>query len=192
MAWQTDEFDGEHDGRPAAVLADGSEPAPMIYDSGSGSDCHETTDWWVYDGTYRAPRATALRAACSCGWRDTADHPIAWEQVSADHPYDYDTSAPRERWQRHIADVEARTVPLPSELSELLHRVDEHLERLADDAPLALLRAAAALERTIARTAQTAAFNIKADSIPIEKVAAGLGMSDSTASSRLFRYHYAR
>ena len=57
--WEYDEFAGEHDGRAAAVLADGSEPKPMLYDTGSTANFHETSDWWVYDGTRRAPLATA-------------------------------------------------------------------------------------------------------------------------------------
>lgn len=116
MEWQTDEFADQHDGRPAAVLPDGSE--------------------------------------------------------------------------RHITDVEARTVPLPAGLAALLAEVDEELEHLADEAPLAALRAIGALERTTSWTARTAAYNIKADEVPAEQVAAGLGMSERSAASRLSHYHY--
>lgn len=190
MEWQTDEFADQHDGRPAAVLPDGSEPGPLVHDIGSGSEFHETSDWWIYDGTLRAPKAAGLRAACSCGWRGAARYPIDWEEVVDEHPYRYDTSGPRRDWQQHITDVEARTVPLPAGLAALPARVDEELEHLADEAPLAALRAIGALERTTTRTARTAAYNIKADEVPTEQVAAGLGMSERSAASRLSHYHY--
>ncbi|MCX5195501.1 hypothetical protein OOK31_16580 [Streptomyces sp. NBC_00249] len=192
MTWQTEEFEGEHEGRAAAVLADGSEPKPMIYDVGSGSEFHRTSDWWVYDGTLGAPEAAALRAACSCGWRGAPLHPLDWEQVRADDPEEYDTSGPEEEWDRHVTEVEARTVPLPAELAGLLRELDRQLENLADDAPLAALRAAGALERTTSRTARTAAFNIRNDEIPDAEIATGLGLSEATAGSRVLRYYYAR
>lgn len=83
--WENEGFGASHRGRPGAVLADGTEPKPAIFDLGSGTHFHETSDWWVYDGdTPRAPHATALRAACSCGWRGTALHPVDWQQVTAE------------------------------------------------------------------------------------------------------------
>ncbi|MGW1843005.1 hypothetical protein [Streptomyces sp. NPDC001966] len=48
--WETEGFGGEHEGRPGALLADGTEPGPAYFDSGSGSTVHRSTDWYVYDG----------------------------------------------------------------------------------------------------------------------------------------------
>ncbi|MGW9116214.1 hypothetical protein ACWGRV_06110 [Streptomyces sp. NPDC055663] len=48
--WETDGFGGEYEGRPGALLADGTEPGPAYFDSGSGSTMHRSTDWYVYDG----------------------------------------------------------------------------------------------------------------------------------------------
>ncbi|MFF3956579.1 hypothetical protein ACFYY1_25680 [Streptomyces sp. NPDC001890] len=41
---ETEEFGGEHEGRPGALLADGTEPGPAYLDSGSGSTVHRSTD----------------------------------------------------------------------------------------------------------------------------------------------------
>ncbi|MGW2631263.1 hypothetical protein ACWC2K_18245 [Streptomyces chattanoogensis] len=123
MEWKTEEFGASHEGRAGAVLADGSEPTPMYFDAGSGGGGHSTSDWWVYDGTLGAPRASELRASCSCGWRGTSRYPIDWSDVPEDCPYAYDTSGPYDDWEQHIAEVEAQTVPLPDELTDLLHQV---------------------------------------------------------------------
>lgn len=77
--WTTVEFGTSHRGRPGAVLPDGSEPKPVVFDVESGTNFRETRNWQVYAGsTLSAPRATALRGACSCGWRGSGLHPIDW------------------------------------------------------------------------------------------------------------------
>ncbi|MFJ8668925.1 hypothetical protein [Streptomyces sp. NPDC093600] len=96
------------------LLADGSEPGPVYFDMGSGGDVHQSTDWWVYDGTRRAPTAVQMRGRCSCGWRGERTYPIDWAQIPRDDPYEYDTSGPLEDWQEHVDEVEALTVPLPA------------------------------------------------------------------------------
>ncbi|MYU47748.1 hypothetical protein GTV15_08470, partial [Streptomyces sp. SID7803] len=53
--WKTEEFGASHQGRPGAVLADGAEPKPVTFDLGSGTNVHETSNWWVYDGNTLAP-----------------------------------------------------------------------------------------------------------------------------------------
>ncbi|WP_406447200.1 hypothetical protein OG782_00480 [Streptomyces sp. NBC_00876] len=63
------------------VLADGSEPQPALFDTGSGGHVQESCDWWVYDGTRRAPLATQLRASSSCGWRGENCYLLDWTQV---------------------------------------------------------------------------------------------------------------
>ncbi|WP_052185719.1 hypothetical protein [Streptomyces purpureus] len=108
-------------------------------------------------------------------------------------PYTYDTSPLAQDWKIHIEDVEARTVPLPAELADLLQRLDQHLDRLADDAPLAALKAVRALETIIATTGPAAAFMaVSGAEIPWSRIAEGLGTTESEARSRLRRYEYPR
>ncbi|MEU8776920.1 hypothetical protein [Streptomyces sp. NPDC048606] len=188
--WQTSEFAGEHEGRPAAVLADGSEPKPLLFDLGSGADFDTSTDWWDYDGAHGTPLAASVRAACSCGWRGERLHAVDWARVGNDLPlpFSFDTDGPLGEWREHVAGVEARAVPLPEHVRDLLERVTAELEALADTGPLAALRAVAALERTGARVAGTAAHYLGQDEVPVERVATGLGISPGAARSRLSRY----
>lgn len=188
--WQVDEFGAHHEGRAVALLADGTEPRPAIFDTGSGSSVHQTREWWAYTGTLTNPRATDLRGGCSCGWRGDTVYPLDWEALG-DYPYDVDTPGPYEDWAEHIRQVEARTVPVPYELTELLQRLDERLSDLADDAPVAALRIVAALERAAKRTGLVAAFNIGTDDdVPWETVGEQLGMSESDARMKVFGYQH--
>ncbi|MGW8378307.1 hypothetical protein [Streptomyces sp. ODS28] len=188
MGWQSEEFGAFHDGRAAAVLRDGSEPKPMCFDMGSGSDFHETDEWWVYDGTLGAPRAAALRGACSCGWRGTPTHPLDWSRIDRRRAYDHDTSGPERDWEGHIEEVEAQTVPLPSPLQELLDQLEQQLGTLAGQAPLAALKAVAALERTTGHIAREAAHDAQADQPSWEAVGRALGLPAEDARARLAHY----
>ncbi|GAA3011533.1 hypothetical protein JCM13580A_62500 [Streptomyces drozdowiczii] len=187
--WKTEEFGASHQGRPGAVLADGAEPKPVTFDLGSGTNVHETSNWWVYDGnTLGAPRATALRGACSCGWRGSALHPIDWEQIAAEGPEWWDTQGPHDDWKQHSADVEHQAVPVPEDIAGLLARRRERLDVLADDAPLAALRIVAALEHVTAETATVAAYAVRADEQSWDTNATGLGLTEDDARTRLHRY----
>ncbi|WP_217208757.1 hypothetical protein [Streptomyces sp. AC550_RSS872] len=190
MGWTTEQFHKTHEGRAAAVLADGSEPKPMLFDSGSGANFHETSDWWVYDGESRAPLATDLRGACSCGWRGTTLHPIDWSRVERDHVYVHvpDSPGPHRDWAEHIREVEARAVPLPEDLADLLERLDERLSTLADDAPVAALKAVARLERITLRISREATYNVDTDEVSWDTIGTALGTSADEARSRLFGY----
>lgn len=123
--WQDEEFGAAHRGRAVAVLADGSEPGPVVYDTGSAAG-HASSQWWVYDGTLRAPLATRPRGACACGWRGTALHPVDWAALG-DRPYDVDPLGPYEDWFPHVRQVAARAVPVPDAVAGLLQRLDEQL-----------------------------------------------------------------
>lgn len=186
--WETEEFGTSHQGRPGPVLADGAEPKPLVFDTGSGSEMHQTTDWWAYDGTLHAPLATALRGACSCGWRAAALHPLDWQEVAAEGPDRYDTSGPEADWDQHITDVEQRTVPVPEDVTALLAQLRTRLDALATDAPLAALRAVAALEYPVAEAARTAACNARADDQPWDTIATALGLTEPDTRTRLHRY----
>ncbi|MGW1126407.1 hypothetical protein [Streptomyces sp. NPDC002526] len=187
--WEIAEFGASHQGRSGAVLPDGSEPQPVVFDLGSGTFMHKTSAWWVYDGhTQRVPQATALRGSCSCGWRGASLYPIDWQRVAAGGPDWYDSSGPRADWKQHMTDVEHRSVPVPEDVADLLARLQERLDGLADDAPLAALRIVAALESAIAEAGAVAAHTARADDQSWGTIATGLGLTESEARTRLHRY----
>ncbi|MFE7402526.1 hypothetical protein [Streptomyces sp. NPDC057557] len=187
--WETEEFGSEHEGRPGVLLADGTEPGPVYFDAGSGPAIHRSVDWWVYDGTLGAPIATELRGACSCGWRGSPRYPLDWEVVDRRRPYLADTSGPEGDWDTHITEVQARTVPVPADLTALLDQAEERLTALVADEPMAALRAVAALQRLTDRVAVDAAFCVDtADGPRWDTVAQALGISEQAARSRLTHY----
>ncbi|AYG78956.1 hypothetical protein DWB77_01065 [Streptomyces hundungensis] len=190
MEWQSDEFGASHAGRAGAVLADGSEPEPLYFDASSGSFGYTSSDWWLYDGTLHAPLATHLRGVCACGWRGSALYPVDWTQVDDERPYDTVVPGPYADWQNHIQHVEARTVPVPVELDDLVGQLDARLSVLADDAPLAALRVVAALERLTGRIGMVAAFHTRADEVSWESVGQALGLTEQEARSRVASYRY--
>ncbi|MFD8693130.1 hypothetical protein [Streptomyces sp. NPDC059651] len=173
--WQS-EFGTAHQGRPAAVLADGTEPKALVVDLGSGAYMHETSNWRVYDGdTLTAPQATSLRGACSCGWRGTTLLPIDWQAVDAECPDWEEPQGPHDDWKQHIVDVEHRAVPIPQDVADLLRCLRERLAVLADDAPLAALRIVGDLEHTITEAGAFAAQTARADDQSWDAIATGLG-----------------
>lgn len=186
--WQTTEFGASHEGKPGVLLPDGSEPKPVIFDVGSGSHLHESSDWWIYDGTHRAPLATGLRGSCSCGWRGETHYPLDWDEVDPHRPDLFDTYGPENDWDQHMDEVEARAVPLPSDLAALLDQVQARLDTLAADAPLATLRAVAALERATGRAARTAALYANDDDPTGTAAGKALGLTPREARSRIFHY----
>ncbi|WP_329467987.1 hypothetical protein [Streptomyces sp. NBC_01431] len=198
MTWQTAEFGASHEGAVAVVLADGSEPGPVYLDAGSGGGIPATTQWTVYTGRFGAPRAAALRGSCSCGWRGTPCYPIDWAAVG-DTPLreaDIDTAGPAADWDQHMKDVDARTLPLPADLADLLDMLAERLDNLAFDAPLAALKAVAAVERVTHRISHAAAHNVlteqSADEASWEEIGRALGLTEKDARSRLTRYAWRR
>ncbi|MCT2590535.1 hypothetical protein LHJ74_11545 [Streptomyces sp. N2-109] len=191
MGWKTVEFGSSHEGITGAVLADGTEPKPVYLDAGSSAYMLQTSEWWAYNGKLGRPEATQLRASCSCGWRGAPQYPIDWSQLG-NYPYDVDTSGPRGDWSEHIANVEHHTVPLPDEMEELLDRLETRLDALVVDSPLAALKAAAVLERTIAHIGREAAYGAQADDMSWETIAKGLGLIEKDARSRLNRYGLGR
>ncbi|MGW2181871.1 hypothetical protein ACWCXX_28005 [Streptomyces sp. NPDC001732] len=184
--WETEEFGAEHEGRPGVLLADGTEPGPVYFDTGSGPTMHASTDWWVYDGTFRAPAATEMRGACSCGWRGTARYPLDWQEVDRRRPYLFDTSGPENDRDTHIAEVQAGTVPVPPDVTALIDQLGKRLIRLVDEEPLAAVRAAATLERLTKQATTDVAFDIDTPGGPSwDEVGRALGISTRAARSRL-------
>ncbi|WP_267244538.1 hypothetical protein [Streptomyces sp. PR69] len=189
--WTTGEFGTSHEGTVGVVLVDGSEPGPVYVDMGSGSYVPSTTHWTIYDGEFRRPRAAALRGACSCGWRRTTRYPIDWSTIgdtSLDEA-DIDTDPVLTDWQEHLADVEARAVPLPEDVQHLLEALEGRLDKLAYDAPLAALRIAATLEGAVQRAGRVAAcIAASEERHSWEHTATALGLTEQHAQSRLRRY----
>ncbi len=191
MGWQTDEFGSSHQGTAGVLLNDGSEPKPVWIDSGSGGGGHRTSEWWAYNGHHPRPRASHLRASCSCGWRGESRYPIDWEAVGDAPHRDYDVvdlSGPRGDWDRHVEEVEARTVPVPEDVESLLERLEERLGALAGDSPLAALRAVAAVDRIVRRIGWDAAYGVDPDETSWDEIGKALGLTEQAAKSRLRSY----
>ncbi|WP_326687240.1 MULTISPECIES: hypothetical protein [unclassified Streptomyces] len=188
MGWTSEEFGDSHEGWTGALLADGSEPKPVYLDAGSGSHMEKTSAWWAYSGILNRPVAAQARAACTCGWRGTRRIELDWDRIGETRPGDFDDSESYEDWSAHIAEVEARAIPLPAEVTDGLEVLAERLHALAEQSPTAALRAASALERLAADIGRTAAFEIRAEEVPAEAVGEALGLSVTSARSRVTRY----
>ncbi|MER8043636.1 hypothetical protein [Streptomyces sp. NPDC094032] len=194
MSWEREGYES-HEGVVGVLLADGTEPGPVFFDSSSGASFYESIDWQYYDGSMRRPTAASMRGRCACGWRGEKAYPIDWQQVHRhDNPRDYDTSAPRADWKAHMDDVAARAVPLPQDLSTLLRQVRKRLDHLVDeeDEPLQVLKAADELEAIISEIAPYAASLITRSSTPLTKLAEAYGKTEKATSSRLSHYTYLR
>ncbi|MET9252666.1 hypothetical protein [Streptomyces sp. NPDC003717] len=97
--WQLEGFES-HEGPVGVLLADGSEPRPIIFDLGNGSNFYESIDWWHYNGDFRRPTPVTMRGRYACGWRGTKTYVIDWEKVREnDDPDAYDTSGPYQDWE---------------------------------------------------------------------------------------------
>ncbi|MFF4424697.1 hypothetical protein ACFY04_28645 [Streptomyces sp. NPDC001549] len=180
--WWTVDFGDAHAGA-AGALVGGSEPRPVYFDVGSGSDVPSTTHWSAYDGRARRPRADALRAACACGWRSAAQYFLDWDTIG-DRPLyeaDVDLTGPLADWTAHLSVVRDAAVPLPERLAALLAEIAGQLTATAADVPLAALRAAGVLERIAARVGRETAGALRDDGMPAEVVATALGITRSRA-----------
>ncbi|MGW9451453.1 hypothetical protein [Streptomyces sp. NPDC055632] len=181
------------------LLADGSEPKPVLFDLGSGSNFHESSDWWLYDGTFRRPTAVSMRGRCAYGWRGTKIYVIDWEKVREDDDPDaYDTSGPYAQWEAHLDEVAGRAVPLPEGLAGLLGQVHERLDRLWWEEDKArgytmMLKACDVLEAIVTEIGPEAAGALadehdEGGAMPA--VAEGLGMTEKAARARLLHYEH--
>ncbi|MET9257847.1 hypothetical protein ACGFZL_19880 [Streptomyces sp. NPDC048182] len=187
MAWQTDEYGESHEGWVGAVLPDGAEPEQVYIDVGSGTNGCSTREWWAYTGRWGRPRAAGYRAACACGWRG-ASHAVDWAAIGEDGLDDLDLVPPYNEWADHIDAVDRQTVPLPDELAETMSRLATQLTLLADQAPVAALRAVGELERLTHGIARDAAHAAEADELPTDAISKALGLSPAATRSRLLGY----
>ncbi|MDX2391112.1 MULTISPECIES: hypothetical protein [unclassified Streptomyces] len=187
--WTTDEFGTSHEGAVGVVLADGSVPEPVYFDSGPGTGGRSVSQWSVYDGRYpRGPRAAAVRAVCSCGWTGS-EHRLDWAAIGNQElaeAGDPQADACVRDWDEHTEQVEATTVPLPDAVTGLLERLEEEIERLTKTSPVAGLRAARRMEVTAGRVGYWAARGTRAD-LSNARAAAALGLDENAVRSLLAR-----
>ncbi|MCF1512520.1 hypothetical protein [Streptomyces glomeratus] len=167
-----------------AVLEDGSEAKPVYLDMSSGSAGFSTSEWWAYNGQMGRPRAAGYRSACACGWRGDT-YPIDWEQVSDDRLDDLDISRPYHDWQNHIDSVQSQAIPVPADVTAVMDQLQAHLAPLAEQAPLAALRAVTQLERMACAVGREAAYAVEDEAVPAETIGTALGLSPAKSHSRV-------
>lgn len=189
MEWQSEEFGSSHKGTVGVLLEDGTEPKPVsVATCNSGGGGRETAELWAYDGRYSRARAAYVRGSCSCGWRGDNRYPVQWD-ADAIYPTPYaDESGPREDWNRHIDQVESQAVPLPADFIDLLERLEERLDALENDSPLAALRAVGAVERLARSIGWRVAFDVDPEQVSWDEMGKALGLSGSALYSRLRSY----
>ncbi|MFJ3842261.1 hypothetical protein ACIPY6_43215 [Streptomyces sp. NPDC090054] len=192
-SWTTEEFGTSHEGWVGVLLAEGSVPAPVYFDSGSGSAGRSVTRWSVYDGrSPRIPRAAVLRAVCSCGWTGP-EHRLDRASIAGEileESGDEQADACERDWDGHTARVEASAIPLPDSVTVLLERLEEEIEKLTRTSPVAAVRAARRLEVMAERVGYWAARGTRAD-LTTAQAAAALGVDERAAMrlmSRLGRW----
>ncbi|WP_280919068.1 hypothetical protein [Streptomyces sp. SPB4] len=186
--WMTEEFGTSHEGAVEVLLADGTVPAPVHFDSGSGTAGHRVSQWSVYDGRPGTPRAAALRAVCSCGWKGP-EQQLDWEVIGGRNLVeagDGQADACERAWDAHTATVEASTIPLPDTITMLLEQLEEEIDKLAKTSPIAAVRAARRTAIAAERVGYWAARSTLHDHTP-RQAAAALGLTESATRSELAR-----
>ncbi|MFJ4318957.1 hypothetical protein ACIP46_27260 [Streptomyces lavendulae] len=186
--WMTEEFGASHEGAVEVLLADGTVPPPAYFDSGSATAGHRVSQWSVYDGRPRVPRAAALRAVCSCGWKGPAQK-LDWEVIGQQdlaEAGDGQADACERAWDTHTANVETSTIPLPDTITMLLEQLEEEIDKLAKTSPIAAVRAARRMEIAAGRVGYWAARSTLHDLTP-GQAGGALGLTESAARSELAR-----
>ncbi|MFD6113774.1 hypothetical protein ACFWG0_27200 [Streptomyces yangpuensis] len=180
-----------HEGTVGVLLADGNEPGPVYFDVGSGPYMPSSREWHAYDGRRGRPRAAVLRGTCSCGWRGAAEYPLDWTTLPGDQPLweaDVDLSGPIADYEAHLSVIRDGSVPLPTELTELLAELVRRLDVLAVEEPLVALKALADLRYVIARTGKNAAYELADRNLPLLVVATALGTGEAATRTYLNDY----
>ncbi|WP_204357837.1 MULTISPECIES: hypothetical protein [unclassified Streptomyces] len=188
-AWTMEEFGTSHEGAVGVLLADGTVPSPVYFDSGSGGGGEPVSQWSVYDGRWtHVPRAAALRAVCSCGWAGP-EHRLDWTAIGDQDLVDggdEQADACVQDWDVHTVRVEATTVPLPEIVTTLLERLEEEIDKLAKTSPVAAVRAVRRLEVTAERVGYWAARGT-ANDLDTAQAAAALGLDENAARKLMAR-----
>ncbi|SEQ89675.1 hypothetical protein SAMN04487983_100943 [Streptomyces sp. yr375] len=171
------------------LLADGTVPRPVYFDTGSGAGGPSVSEQSVQDGRFtHVPRAALLPAVCSCGWTGTK-HRLDWaeigEQELAEAGMDTADSCVRD-WDTHTTEVERSAAPLPETFTAPLTQLESEIEKLAKSSPLAPVPAARRLEVTAAEAGYWPAHNAGRNT-PLTQAAA-LGLNEEAARKLLSRF----
>ncbi|MFF2545778.1 hypothetical protein ACFVUY_24820 [Kitasatospora sp. NPDC058063] len=164
------EESGRHQGFPAAVLADGSEPAPLP---------DGRTTWWLYNGA-DGPRAVAVRSGCSCGWRGERMHLLDFGDDSATEAVG-EATGPFADWEWHVDLVEGL---VPREVEELVAALVDQICDLTESRPYAAARAAARFERAAGSTALLAGRKARSNLMTWEYIGRAFGCGPEEALER--------
>ncbi|WP_245231844.1 hypothetical protein [Streptomyces novaecaesareae] len=161
---------GRHQGFPVAVLADGSEPAPLP---------DGRTTWWLYNGA-DGPRAAAVRGGCSCGWRGERVHLLDFGDDVATEAVG-ESTGPFADWEWHVDLAEG---VVPHEVEELVAALVDRICDLMESKPYAAARAAARFERAAGSTALLAGRKARSNLMTWEYIGRAFGCGPEAALER--------
>ncbi|MFD5433260.1 hypothetical protein ACFWJ4_14005 [Kitasatospora sp. NPDC127067] len=164
------EESGRHEGFPVAVLADGSEPAPLP---------DGRTTWWLYNGA-DGPRAVAVRSGCNCGWRGERMHLLDFGDDSATEAVG-EATGPFADWEWHVDLAEG---VVPREVEELVAALVDRICDLMESKPYAAARAAARFERAAGSTALLAGRRARSNLMTWEYIGRAFGCGPEAARER--------
>ncbi|MFE9387076.1 hypothetical protein ACFYMO_28205 [Streptomyces sp. NPDC007025] len=190
MGWESDEFGGDHEGHCVAVLGDGSKPAPVQVpftrpDGTEGTS--PNSSWWMYDGEH-GPRAVAVRAGCTCGWRSTDMFPIDFDDWGKTDGFE-DNTGPYAAWEiQHLARLLGATVP--DRVREATDHLREMLTDLARTRPLAAAAAAAAAEKMSGKRLQLAVTAARDIEHTWPEIGDAMGVTRQSAHQRFAKNPY--
>ncbi|MGW1008218.1 hypothetical protein [Streptomyces sp. F11] len=190
MGWvhdvpQDDLYD--HEGYTVAVLADGSEPEPLQFPvPGREGATFKNGRWDLYDGTEGRPLATAVRAACECGWRSTDTFPVDFDDDEGTEGWETNTG-PFAAWQSEHIEVLLGTA-MPTELREAIATVAKQVREHARLRPLVALAAIGQLEKLVGDVAPTAGAAARIDGQTWTTIGKALGTTRQAAFQRFKRF----
>ncbi|MFJ3882933.1 hypothetical protein ACIPW5_36465 [Streptomyces sp. NPDC090077] len=160
---------GRHEGVVVAVLAGGQEAAPIAALDGS-------TAWWDSDGTV-SERAVAVKAACGCGWRASATHPVVWGDVEATEG-EHARTGPFADWEYHVTTVEGL---FPRDVEQMLTALQQRIGELSNTRPTAALHAVARLQDAVPGLAIDTVRAARGSLVTWEVIGTALGCTRQSA-----------
>ena len=177
----------EHEGFAVAVLADGSEPETLQFPvPGRPGITTGNSAWWLYNGTKGAPRATAVRAGCACGWRSPESFPVDFADHDRTEGWE-DAEGPFKAWQgQHIGALLGTAMPV--ELRQALATANRLVRDLSLERPLVALAAIGELEKLVGNWAPTAGAGARRDGATWDAIGNALGTTRQGAHNRFSRY----
>ncbi|WP_405765264.1 hypothetical protein [Streptomyces sp. NBC_01538] len=188
--WTTEEFGTSHKGAVGVLLADGTVPKPVFFDTGSSGAGRSISQWSVYDGRRLSGlRAAGLRAVCSCGWTGP-EHRLDWDEIGDQNLGEAGARAAdqcTQNWDEHTEEVASSAIPLPDSVTVLLSQLGEEIEKLAKSSPLAAIRAARRLEVVATEVAYWPAHQVQRDTTTVQ-AAAALGLNEAATRKLMARF----